>query len=236
MIATDVLGHLGQIPLFLNLPAEQLQRVAPLLHRRRLPAGAFLMMADDAGETAYLILSGTLKVFVEGADGSETILALRGAGEIVGEMSLLEGGRRGTVSRSANVISLEPCILLSWDRRSFDACLDVMPALSRNLLAILARRLRFSSAQIQALATLDLSGRIARQLLAFADEYGERQEDGTTRIPLRLIQSDLAGFVGASRVRVNGVMVSFRKRGYIAVDPQHRITVLDAAALAHLAQ
>jgi CRP/FNR family cyclic AMP-dependent transcriptional regulator len=224
--------ELDQISLFQHLSQEELERIRPHLHRRSVPAGAFLMLAEDPGEAAYVILTGTVKVFIEAADGTETILALRGAGEIVGEMSLLAGQSQQPGSRSASVLALEPCVILSWDRRSFSACLDSMPPLSRNLLRILSRRLRLTSAQVEALARLDLDGRVARQLLAFAEEYGEQKEDGSVLIPLRLTQSDLAGFVGASRVRVNRVIVQYRKRGWIAVDRQHRIAVLDANALA----
>ena len=82
-----------------------------------------------------------------------------------------------------------------------------MPALSYNLLRIVARRLRLATAQIQALATLDLHGRVARQILALAEECGSTGQNGTMTIPLRLTQSDLAEMVGASRVRVNEVIV-----------------------------
>ena len=81
-----------------------------------------------------------------------------------------------------------------------------MPRLAYNLLGILARRLRLASSQIRALASPDLSGRVARQVLAFGEADGERAADGSIVIPLQLKQSDLAGLVGASRARVNQVL------------------------------
>jgi CRP/FNR family cyclic AMP-dependent transcriptional regulator len=189
------------------------------------------MMVEDPGHAAYLILRGTMKVYVDRADGTETILALRGPGEIVGEMSLID-----RQTRSANVVTLEPCTVLSWDRASFESCLRTMPALTMNLLRIVARRLRLASTQIEALAGMDLSGRVARQILAFAEEYGEPAEGGGMMIPLRLTQSDLAALIGASRVRVNGIMVSYQRSGYISVDGQYHITVHDVAALAERCQ
>jgi CRP/FNR family cyclic AMP-dependent transcriptional regulator len=225
------LGTLTSIPLFQGLPAEELDQVSRHLHRRTFPAGALIMMVEDPGHAAYLILRGTVKVYVDRVDGTETILALRGPGEIVGEMSLID--RR---TRSANVVTIEPCTVLSWDRASFESCLQTMPALTINLLRIVARRLRLASAQIEALAGMDLDGRVARQILAFAEEYGGPAEGGGTVIPLRLTQSDLAALIGASRVRVNGIMVSYQRSGYISVDGQHHITVRNAAALAERCQ
>ena len=76
-----------------------------------------------------------------------------------------------------------------------------------------------------------MQGRVAAQLLGFAGEYGEDAPDGSTRIPLRLIQGDLAALVGASRVSVNQALAYFRKRGAISVDGKHRITIHDRQAL-----
>ncbi len=87
------------------------------------------------------------------------------------------------------------------------------------------------AAQIQALGTLDIAGRVARQLLVFAEEYGEPADGGGVLIPLRLTQGDLAGLVGATRVRVNAAMVAFKRQGSIVVDDTSRITVRDRQAL-----
>jgi CRP/FNR family cyclic AMP-dependent transcriptional regulator len=81
------------------------------------------------------------------------------------------------------------------------------------------------------MATLDVHGRVARQLLALADALGEELPDGGVQIPLRITQSDLAALVGATRVRVNEVLVGFTRRKLIAVDAKHRITVRDRAEL-----
>ena len=54
------------------------------------------------------------------------------------------------------------------------------------------------------------------------------------RIGLRLTQTDLAELVGASRERVNQVMVDFRQKGYLSVDSSHHIQVHQPPALARL--
>jgi CRP/FNR family cyclic AMP-dependent transcriptional regulator len=231
MAAVDDPDVLGTLPLFQGLAPAQLAHLNELLHRRTVPAGASLMLAEQPGEVAYLILSGTVKIHVEQANGKDVILGIRGRGEIVGEMSLVD--RQG---RSASVVTLEDCTLLWLDRRSFETCLQTMPVLSINLVRMLACRLRLATAQIQALAALDLYGRVARALLSLAEEYGEPAPDGGTLIPLRLTQSDLAGLVGASRVRVNEVMVAYKRRKYLTVDAQYRITVHNPGALAKRCQ
>ena len=97
---------------------------------------------------------------------------------------------------------------------------------------LMARRLRVANSQLLAMATLDVHGRVARQLLLLADVYGEKLPNGDVRIPLRLTQGDLAGLVGATRVRVNEVLVGYKKRGYLSVDGRYRVTIHDRDALA----
>jgi CRP/FNR family cyclic AMP-dependent transcriptional regulator len=106
-----------------------------------------------------------------------------------------------------------------------------MSQLNYNLVRQLSSRLRLANQKIQALSTLDVAGRVARQILIFAEQYG-RHEGKAIRIPVPLTQSDIAEMVGATRERVNHAMVAFKQQGTLAVDAQHRITILDRAALA----
>ena len=222
---------LNRVPLFHGLPPEHVMHIQSLLHRKTFPAGSMLMTTEQPGEVAYLILTGTVKVHVEQAAGSDVILAILGAGQLVGELSLIE-----QQARSATVATLEESTLLWIDRVAWQQCLETMPALTLNLVRMLARRLRLANAQIQALATQDVFGRVARQLLAFAEEYGQPTTDGATIIPLRLTQSDLASLVGASRVRVNQVLSFYQQRKFVAIHPNHHLMILNAQALAQRCQ
>jgi CRP/FNR family cyclic AMP-dependent transcriptional regulator len=101
-----------------------------------------------------------------------------------------------------------------------------------NLMRILSSRLRLANATIQALAALDTRGRIAREILALAAEYGRETDDGEVYVPLSLTQTDLADIVGASRVRVNQVLMEYKQAGLISVDTNHHFTILDREGLA----
>jgi CRP/FNR family cyclic AMP-dependent transcriptional regulator len=219
-------GVLSQIPLFQGVPARELERLATLLHERTFPASANVLTAEEPGEGAYIILKGSVKVYVTHTDGSEVILAILGPGEIVGEMSVAD-----SLGRSASVLTLEDSTLLWMDRKTFLSSMEEMPAIARNLVGILSRRLRLADTHTRSLAALDVPGRVAAQLLAFAREYGEPLPDGGVLIPLRLTQTDLAGLVGASRVRVNQALGYYRKRGNISLNRDHRIIVYDEEAL-----
>ena len=219
-------SDLGKLELFRELSVTELARVNDILGRTKFPAGAMILTTDQPGEIAYIILEGTLKVSTLQSNGRELTLALLGPGEVVGELAVSD--RAG---RSADVITLEPAVLVWLDRGTFVQLRRDIPAITENLLRLMARRLRLANAQLQAMATLDVHGRIARQLLALGGVLGENLPDGSVRIPLRITQSDLAALVGATRVRVNEVLVGFTRRKLITVDRQHRITILDRAEL-----
>jgi CRP/FNR family cyclic AMP-dependent transcriptional regulator len=218
---------LSTITLFKNLTIEQLDWLGQHLHCRDFPAGSNIAIVEQPGEVVYVVLEGTLKIFVQQSDGTEVILAILGPGDTVGEMSLVD-----SAGRSANVITLEKSTLLWLDRTTFQECLQTMPAITYNLVQIMSNRLRLANEQIQALASLDVYGRVARQFLAFAQQYGRPADDDHTLIPIRLTQSDIADLVGASRERINQVMVSYKRQKYISVDRRYRITVHNKAALA----
>ena len=227
MTVVDDPTTLRKITLLRDLTPAQLGHLNSLLHRRVVNAGMSILSMDQPSDRIYFIFSGTLKVYVDQADGSEFIIFIRGAGETVGDMSLIDN-----TQPSANVIALERSVLFWMDGATFQECRATMPAINDNLLRMLSTRLRFTTQRLQWLTTQNVDGRVARQLLAFADQDGERGPNGDIVIPLRLTQSDLASFVGATRESVNKVMVAFKGRQYISVDPNYRITIHNWDALA----
>lgn len=225
------IAALSRVSIFRGTSSEQLTKLATLLHERSFAAEANVMTAKEPGGGAYVVLQGSVKVYITHTDGTEVILAILGQGEIVGEMSVAD-----SLGRSASVRTLEDTTFLWMDRRTLLSSMEEMPAIARNLVGILSRRLRLADTHTRSLAALDVYGRVAAQLLAFVREYGEKLPDGDTLIPLRLTQTDLAGLVGASRVRVNQALGYYRKRGSISIGSDHRITVHDEEALAHRAR
>lgn len=214
------------VQLFSGLTSQQLAWVSSQLYCRVFPAGANIILVEQPGEVVYIILRGTVKIHVEQMDGKDVVLAILGPGDIVGEISLID-----SAGRSASVVTLEDSTLMWMGRAAFQECLQSMPVVAQNLVRILAGRVRLANELIQALATLDVHGRVARQLLAFAEKYGQAGPHGDVFIPIRLTQGDLSDLVGASRKRVNQVMVTFKQQGFISVDPESRITVHDRKAL-----
>ena len=227
MPAVEDPSALAKMLLFEGLSAAELKRFNDqVLHKKTFPSGTNIITVAQPGEVVYLLLEGSVKIYVDQLDGSEVILAFLGPGDTFGEMGLI-----GSSGRSASVLTLEPCICLAMNRATFLQSVRTINQLSFNLVRLLSKRLRLANEQIQALSSLDVRGRVARQLLAFAQRYGEANQEVEILIPLRLTQTDLASLVGASRERVNQVVVEFKEKKFISVSPKHHITVGDLQAL-----
>jgi CRP/FNR family transcriptional regulator, cyclic AMP receptor protein len=221
--------EISDIELFRGLTPQQMDRVAGRLYCRVFPAGSNIITAEQPGEVVYIIRSGTVKIHIEQVDGADVILAILGPGDIVGEMSLID-----SAGRSASVVTLEESQLVWMGGEAFQEFLYSMPVFAQNLVRILSARVRLSNELIQALATLDVNGRVARQMLAFSEKYGRPDTNGGRVIPIRLTQGDIADLVGASRKRVNQAMVYFKQQGYLSVDEKGHIVVHNRKALAQL--
>lgn len=220
----DTRNWLSYIKLFDGMTPTQLDWVAQNAHRRNFEAGRNVMTIEQPGEAVFIILHGTVKIHIEQGE-RDVILAILGEGDMLGEMSLID-----SVGRSASAVTLETSLMLWMDKTTFTYMLDNFPPVARNLVKIMSSRVRLSDQLIQALATLDVNGRVARQLLAFAEKYG-REKDGMTQIRIALTQGDIADLVGASRKRVNQAMVAFKEQGLID-DADGRIGVKDGEGLA----
>ncbi len=221
---------LTRIALFEGLPRSELSRLLEHLHEMPFPTGANVLVAEQPGEAVYVILSGSVKVHALRPDGTEVVLAVLGAGEVLGEMSAAD-----SLGRSASVVTLEETNLLWMDRRTFGLSGASSTIFYRNLTKVLSRRVRLANARLISLSSLDVPGRVASQLLSLAREYGQETPEGT-RIPMRLTQADLAALVGASRVSVNQALGQFRKRGAISIAKDGRVSVHDEEALARRAR
>lgn len=216
----------GAIPLLADLSADSLARVQALLRRGSFPAGTAMIAAEHPGQEVYFILDGTVKVTVDQSDGSSLILAILGPGSVVGEMGVIRRAHR-----SATVTCLEPTVVLWMYRDDFERCLHDHPSIGARLAAILAQRLRLANERLLSFVTEDVDQRIARMLLSFADEHGQRRPDSAVHIPIRLTQTDLAEYIGASRIAVNRAVALLREAGLISVDRRYQFTILDPAGL-----
>jgi len=196
---------LRAVPLFSSIGDEQLRLLVPVFSRRSAARGSMIMAAGDPTDSLYIVLSGRLKVMMSDADGKEVILNILGPGEFFGEMGLIDDA-----PRSASVVAIEPCELLSISKRDFKRCLADNFEMTMALMRGLVRRLRDADRKIGSLALLDVYGRVARLLLDMSETV-----NGQKMVTRRLPKQDIAKMIGASREMVSRVMKDLQLGGYI---------------------
>ena len=196
---------LKSVPLFASFPDDQLRMLVTVVTRRSAPRGSVIMAAGDQIDSLYIVISGRLKVMMSDADGKEVILSLIGPGEFFGEMGLIDDS-----PRSASVVTIEPCELMSISKRDFKKCLEENFDMAMAVRRGLVRRLREADRKIGSLALLDVYGRVARLLLDMSEDV-----NGQKIVAKRLPKQDIAKMIGASREMVSRVMKDLQMGGYI---------------------
>jgi serine phosphatase RsbU (regulator of sigma subunit) len=135
----DVL--LKQVPLFQSLPDQELSFLAENLRVVAFKAGTFLFQEGDPGDHFYVILGGEVEVLKALADGDHYLIGIRGPGEYVGEMSLLNPSGLRTASLRART-AVET---FEITRADFDALLSRQPNLAYPMIHVFSQRLTLSN-------------------------------------------------------------------------------------------
>jgi CRP/FNR family cyclic AMP-dependent transcriptional regulator len=198
---------LKNVPLFNTLPENQLTLLTQVLKREHFSKHQIIFSAGEKTEMLYAVISGRIKVAMGDDQGKEVVLAMLGPGEYFGEMALLDGG-----SRSANVIAVEACELLSLSKIEFTKFLENNFSMTMMVIRGLVKRLREADKKISSLALMDVYGRVARLLLEMAEDI-----DGKRAIVKKIARKDIANMIGASREMVTRVMKDLETRGMIEI-------------------
>ncbi|HSN64450.1 MAG: Crp/Fnr family transcriptional regulator [Azonexus sp.] len=208
---------LRNVPLFSGLDESELQRLSQVAVRRRAGRNEQVVRAGEDAESLIVLLTGRAKVTNFDEEGREIILAWLGPGEFFGEMGLIDGS-----PRSASVVAVEPCELLSIGKTEFQRCMQDNFQVAQKLMQILVRRLREADRNIESLALLDVYGRVARLLLDLSEEEG-----GKRLVKQKISKQDMARMIGASREMVSKVMRDLEVGGYI-ISSGDQITITGA--------
>lgn len=203
---SDLLKH---VPLFEGLTDDELSGLSQVAMLRIFPKDRVVIMAEEEGDSLFVIHTGKVKVSIVSEDGREVILTILGEGNFFGEMSILDGN-----PRSANVTTLEKTELLMVRHADFLRFIQQTPQVAIKLLAVLAQRLRKTDRKIEGLALSDVTGRLSQTLLQLGEEQGSPTPAGIL-IKDRPTHQDLANMSGTTRETVSRVLKRLEIQGYI---------------------
>ncbi len=213
------LDFLRNVSLFESLDQQELEALSDVTFTRTFSKDNVIILAEEEGDTLFILKKGKVKVSIVSEGGREVILSLLGPGSVFGELSLLDGK-----PRSANVVATEETDLLMLRRADFLQLIYKTPQIATALLAELATRMRKTDRQIEGLALLDVTSRISDTLLQLATEQGAETADGVT-IESRPTHQELANMSGTTRETVSRVLKRLEGQGYINRNGR-KITIL----------
>jgi CRP-like cAMP-binding protein len=216
-------------PLFHSLTAAELDDLLEHAKVVRHRARATLFSRGDRGGQMIAVVSGRVRISLTGPDGHELILNVIEAGQLFGEIAMLDGR-----DRTADATIVEPTELLIIDRRDFLPFLARHSEVAVRLLLTLCERMRTTTDQIEDIFLLPITARLAKKLLQMAAAHGEAVSGGV-RIGARLSQRELGGMLGVSRESINKHLAAWQKAGLVRVE-SGAITVCDRAAVGRLAE
>lgn len=197
--------------------------------RRSVGADEVLLREGDPSTHVQLIISGWVRVSTMGSDGREVVLALRGPGDVLGDMVVLKQGER-----TASVRSLEPVSFVQWPSDRFMACLRARSGIAIALAAAIASRLRDAEALRVGAASLDVSKRVARYIFELARDRGKPSSEGVV-VDVPVSQEEIAAHLGVSRRAVVRAMTVLRGRNVVTTS-RMRVVVHRPDVLRNLGQ
>ncbi|HEX9626831.1 MAG TPA: Crp/Fnr family transcriptional regulator [Acidiferrobacterales bacterium] len=204
----DILDILASSRLFDGVAIPALDALARRARRLRLKRHALLWSAGSTLEALPVVAAGRLKVGLAEHGGREVVVAIAGPGEALGETALIDARPLAT-----HVTALAPTALILLPVPNLRRALGDDARLARNLLDLMAQRLREAQQNAADLALLDVRDRLARTLTRLAEPCGGEQV-----ITARLTHQDIAHIVGASRERVSRLFKALADSGAIRVE------------------
>lgn len=197
---------LRSLPTFAHLSEARLNVLAAAASQIEVARHQVVVReGDQSSENVYFVLSGGLRVSICDAEGREVILSMLGAGDVFGELGVIDDH-----PRSATVEAVEPTRLVVFSKHNFLQILADNFDIALSMMRGLAARLRLADQRIESLALLDVYGRVARLLLELAEI-----REGQRVVTRRITKQDLAKMVGASREMVSRVMKDLTVHGLI---------------------
>ena len=203
------LSVLRKHPYFADLEPEAFDQLCRYAKHSTLKRGATIFSKGDPGNSLVAVISGTVKISISSPDGRNAILNLIGAGEIFGEIALLD-----RQPRSADATANSNCELFIIDRREFIPFVRSQPTVAMKLIELLCERLRRTSDQVEQIILQNLPGRLASALLRLTERHKSAQGGRT----IAITQQEISEMVGMTRESINKQLRVWAGRDWVRLE------------------
>lgn len=197
-----------------ELPPEVRTAVLGRARRQNYAPGERLHARGDPPQGMYCVEKGCVQASGISPSGRESILDFYGPGVWFGETPILAG-----LSRGHDIVASEPSSVLEVSCDDVEDLIACHPAFARGLLRLEARRLVLLLVALESYSAHSMEQRLANRLLLLAVTFGRGQADGRAiLLDLRLPQHILAELIGATRQRINQIVLVWEREGIVSHD------------------
>jgi CRP/FNR family cyclic AMP-dependent transcriptional regulator len=186
--------------------------------RRRYVRQTRVFCEGDPSDFVLVILEGRVKLAVTTEDGDESLLGVRGPGELVGELAALD-----PQNRLATAIAIEPLTVQSLTAEEFRGFIAEHSSAALELIRMLIGRLREADRRRAEFGVHDTTRRVAHLLAQLAAEH-QPPEHGPTQV--KLSQQEIGELIGASRESVARALAALRDQQLVTTD-RRSVTVIN---------
>ncbi len=194
---------LKNIDLFSELSDSAATALLACAKQHKYSKNSVIVTEGDTHSNFYIVVSGSLKVFVNGDDGKQVVLNTLAPGDHFGELSLIDGA-----PRSASVMTTAPTVLQIISQQDFHRFLQNESGAALAVMKGMAQRVRSLTSSVRDMALLDVYGRVAGLLQQTAVAEADC-------VVLKMTHQEIADRVGASREMVSRIMRELAVGGYI---------------------
>src|ERR1051326_1583171 len=134
---STTVAMIGEVPIFTLLDDEEREALAEMMNAREFKQAETIFHYGDPGGEIFILRSGRVELFVESTEGEKIVLSENEPGDVIGELSFLDGG-----PRTATAVASEDTQMLVLDRARLLDFIDKHPHAAMDVLTVIGRRLR----------------------------------------------------------------------------------------------
>lgn len=198
--------YLRKVPLLEGVEQERLQELAAAVEIREIPRRQVIYLPGDPGDRVFFINGGRVKCSKVTRDGKELTLAYRGAGQLFGELCIIDGTPREEMAEA-----MKNAIITEVPRELFAELLQSDNRLCFSFACIVGDRRRQIETKLEHLVFRDVQAKLAALLLELGEEYGVESEDGL-QIGLKITHQEMANLIGSTRETISLTLAQFKKK------------------------
>jgi CRP/FNR family cyclic AMP-dependent transcriptional regulator len=223
-----LVDQLGATPLFGVLDAAERRSIALEMREVQFAPGQIVFGRGDPGRDIYFVVEGRVRLSVLTPEGRELSFAHAEAGQVFGEIAVLDGGMR-----TADATAVSKVVAHSLSKSALTRLIETRTTVREAVIRFLCNRVREADQQLEGIALYPIEVRLARFFLAAARQKGMAKPGARVTLDLPISQSELALLIGASRPKVNAALALLQDSG--AIERSEKSMICDIDELENIA-